>query len=118
MFMLTIPNSGERALWWMWLRQRALLALAANLLGRLAVFVRWGPQDDEGESALPNPHSHSHRSLWSRKAPGGRCSAWYGALVVAATELGVHAAGRLTHSRRVLEIGERFACLSHYSHDR
>lgn len=43
---------------------------------------------------------------------------WYGALVVAATELGVHAAGRLTHSRRVLEIGERFACLSHYSHDR
>ena len=75
MFTLTVPNSGERALWWMWLRQRALLALAANLLGRLAVFVRWGPQDDEGESALPNPHSHSHRSLWSRKAPGGRCSA-------------------------------------------
>jgi hypothetical protein len=74
-FTLTIPNSGERALWWMWLRQKALLALAANLLGRLAVFVRWGPQDDEGESALPNPHSHSNRSLWSRKAPGGRRSA-------------------------------------------
>lgn len=68
---LTMPNSGERALWWVWLRQRALLALAANLLGRLAVFVRWGPQDDEGESALPNPHSHSSQSLWSRRLPGG-----------------------------------------------
>jgi hypothetical protein len=40
-FMLTIPNPGERALWWVWLRQKALLVLAANLLGRLAVFVRW-----------------------------------------------------------------------------
>lgn len=55
----------------MWLRQKALLALAANLLGRLAAFVRWGPQDDEGESALLDPQSHSSQSLRSRRLRAG-----------------------------------------------
>lgn len=115
----------------MWLRQ-SLTCLSTNLLGRLAVFVRWGPQDDEGESALPNPHSHSSQSQRSRRlragdaarllqefgeTAGAGCHSvlWYSALVVASA---VHAAGRLMRAGRVLEIGERFACLSHYSHDR
>ena len=71
---MTIPKSGECALWWVWLRQKALLALAANLLGRLAVFVRSGPQDEEGETVLPNPHSHSSQSLRPRRLRAGEAA--------------------------------------------
>jgi hypothetical protein len=64
---LMLPNSSELTLRRMWLRQKVLLTLAANFLGRLTAFVRCWPQD-EGDSALPNPHSQSPWTAGSGQA--------------------------------------------------